>query len=127
MKPHLAKILSFLIATVWLLNGLCKIFDIVPRHEMIVSRILGVQYAHVITIAIGFAEVGMTVWIISGIMRRLNVITQIVIIAAMNILEFVIAPDLLLWGRFNSVFALLFILLIYFHATLNKRLVSYSN
>ena len=33
----------------------------------------------------------------------------------MNIWEFIIAPDLLLWGKLNSVFALLFIALIYFN------------
>lgn len=121
MKLHLSKILTLLIAVVWLLNGVCKIFDLVPRHEMIVARISGTGYAHILTIAIGIAEVGMTLWIISGIKARLNAVTQMTVIAVMNVFEFVIAPDLLLWGRFNSVFALLFILLIYYNAMLIKR------
>jgi hypothetical protein len=34
----------------------------------------------------------------------------------MNLLEYLLARDLLLWGSWNSVFALLFIALIYFTA-----------
>jgi hypothetical protein len=37
---------------------------------------------------------------------------QVIIIAAMNLMEFFLVPDLLLWGRFNLLFAFLFILLI---------------
>jgi hypothetical protein len=33
---------------------------------------------------------------------------QIAVIAVMNTLEFLLVPDLLLWGKFNSLFALLF-------------------
>jgi hypothetical protein len=55
----------------------------------------------------------MALWIISGYKRKLNAITQIVVIASMNILEAIYAPHLLLWGKWNGVFALLFILVIY--------------
>jgi hypothetical protein len=57
----------------------------------------------------------MAVWIASGYRARLNVITQVMVIATMNLLEFVLAPDLLLWGRFNLMFAFLFILLILYN------------
>jgi hypothetical protein len=46
---------------------------------------------------------------------RLNTITQIIVIATMNTIEFILVPDLLLWGRFNALFALLFILLIWYN------------
>lgn len=55
----------------------------------------------------------MSLWILSGIKKRVNAITQIVVIATMNTLEFILVPDLLLWGRFNSLFALLLIIAIY--------------
>jgi hypothetical protein len=42
--------------------------------------------------------------------------TQIVVIATMNALEFILVPDLLLWGRANAVLALLLILVIYYKA-----------
>ncbi len=103
MRAKYYRILSLLIASVWLVNGLVKIFNLVPRHEMIVARILGNDYAHVLTLTIGIAEIAMAIWIISGIKTRLNVITQIAVIAAMNILEFIVAPDLLLWGKLTHI------------------------
>lgn len=119
------KILSHLIATVWIGNGLfCKVLNLVPRHEQIVARILGDANARTLTILIGLFEIGIAVWILTGIKTRLNAFLQITIVVTMNILEFFLVPDLLLWGRFNSVFALLFILVVYlneFH--LNKKLI----
>jgi len=110
------RVLIFLIALVWILNGLvCKLLNFVPRHREIVAEILGQEYAWVLTKAIGFGEVLMGLWILSGIKPRLNAGLQIFIIAVMNSLEFFLAPDLLLWGRFNAFFALLFILTIYYN------------
>ena len=115
------QILNFLIAIVWLANGLfCKVLNLVPRHQQIVARILGEDYARAFTLSIGLAETAMAIWIFSGVWSRLNAIVQIVVIATMNTIEFFLAPDLLLWGRANAFFAFLFILLIYykeFHLT----------
>jgi hypothetical protein len=109
------QLLNYLIAAVWLVNGLfCKVLNLVPRHRQIVARILGNTYARLITKAIGFSEIAMAAWIVSGFLPKLNAIVQIAIIATMNLLEFILAPDLLLWGRFNALFAFLFILLIFF-------------
>lgn len=111
------KILTYFIALVWLVNGLfCKVLNLVPRHTQIVARILGEQFARPLTIAIGISEIAMAVWIISGIKPRFNALVQMGIIATMNIIEFLLAPDLLLWGRLNSLYALIFILIIYFTA-----------
>ena len=108
--------LNFLIALVWLVNGLlCKVLALVPRHQRIVARILGENHSAMRTKVIGASEVVMALWIVSGIRPTLNAIMQIVIIAVMNVMEFVLAPDLLLWGRFNAVFAFLFILLIFYN------------
>ena len=107
---------NYFIAAVWLANGLfCKVLNLVPRHQKIVERILGTSRGRLLTVAIGFSEIAMAVWILSGVMTRLNAITQIVIIGAMNALEFVLAPDLLLWKRFNALFAFLFMLLIFYN------------
>lgn len=108
------RLLTVCIATVWIINGLfCKVLNLVPRHELIVSRILGDNFSRPITLLIGLSEIGMAIWILSGFKKRINAITQIVIIGSMNILEFLLAPDLLLWGRLNSVFAFLFVTVIY--------------
>jgi hypothetical protein len=119
---NLYTIVTYLIAAVWLVNGLfCKVLHLTPRHERIVARILGEAHAGMWTKLIGLAEIIMALWIISGIKPRWNALLQILTIAVMNLLEFFLVPDLLLWGRWNALFALLFILLIYCHAVLFKK------
>lgn len=119
------KVLTYLIAAVWLINGLyCKVLNQVPRHKEIVSRILGDEYAGILTIGIGIGEIGMAIWILSGVKSNLNATIQIVLIAVMNIIEFIKVKDLLLFGRLNIVFAFLFIVLIY---TVNFRLPKNNN
>lgn len=110
------KIRRYCIAIVWLVNGIyCKVLNGVPRHQAIVAGILGEEHAPLLTKLIGVAETGMAIWIVSRYRARLNVITQVAVIAAMNIMEFILVPDLLLWGRFNLLFAFLFILYILYN------------
>jgi len=107
---------NFFIASVWLVNGLiCKVLNLVPRHQQIVVRILGPNHSRLVTILIGFSEILMAIWILSGIAMRLNAVIQIIIIGLMNVLEFILTPDLLLWGRANIVFAFLFVYLIFYN------------
>ena len=114
MTHQIHKILTYFIATVWLINGLfCKVLNFVPRHEQIVARILGNEYSRLLTLLIGLAEVALAIWILFGIRKRITTIFQIVMVVTMNILEFFIAPDLLLWGKLNAFFAFLFILVVY--------------
>ncbi|MBL55672.1 MAG: hypothetical protein CMP61_00650 [Flavobacteriales bacterium] len=119
------KGLNILIALVWLINGLfCKVLNFVPRHKEIVSEILGKKYADLFTIMIGVAEIGMFIWIISGMAKKFNAWFQITLILIMNCIEFVLVPDLLLWGRFNIVFGALFCYVIYLIN--NRKEVSYG-
>jgi hypothetical protein len=112
----LYRLLTYFIALVWLANGLlCKVLNLVPRHEAIVARILGPAYAGPLTHLIGLAEIGMAVWLLSGIKRRWCVLAQMGLVATMNTLEYVLAPDLLLWGRANALFAGLFVGLLYYY------------
>lgn len=116
MSPFKHQIVNYFIAAVWLINGLvCKVLNLVPRHREIVARILGDSHASLFTIIIGILEILMAVWVLSRIMSRINAITQMIIIATMNTIEFFVAPDLLLWGRWNAFFAFLFILLIFYN------------
>ncbi|WP_298238486.1 DoxX-like family protein [uncultured Algibacter sp.] len=106
--------LNIFIALIWLINGLfCKVLNLIPRHREIVSEITNSKYSKEITIMIGVLEILMFFWIICKIHPKLNASIQIGIIALMNIIEFIMVPHLLLWGRLNSVFALLLILIIY--------------
>lgn len=107
-------LLTALICLVWLANGLfCKVLNLVPRHHEIVARILGEQYSRPLTIAIGVSEILMVVWILSRIKSRFCAIFQMAIVGTMNIIESILAPDLLLFGRMNIIFASIFIGLIY--------------
>jgi len=115
-KTRIHKILTYCIATVWIANGLfCKVLNLVPRHEQIVARILGDDYSRPLTILIGLSEIIMALWILSSCKTKLNAIAQIVVVATMNTLEFVLVPDLLLWGKLNSLFACIFILVVYYN------------
>jgi len=125
LNTKIHNILTYCIATIWLLNGLvCKVLNFVPRHEQIVARILGNNHSHILTIIIGISEITMSIWILSKIKSRLNAITQIAVVATMNTIEFILAPDLLLWGKLNALFAFVLILIIYFNEFyLNKKSV----
>lgn len=115
-KKRIHSILTLCIASVWIANGLfCKVLNLVPRHQQIVERILGGHYAKPLTILIGLSELVMAVWILSRYRSKFNAIAQMLTVAAMNIIEFLLVPDLLLWGKFNSLFALLFIIIVYFN------------
>lgn len=113
---RLHYLLKYLIASIWLINGLlCKVLGMVPRHQQIVERILQTSHSRQIIFLIGLSEVGMALWILSGLRSRLNAVVQAFIISCMNILEFLLAPDLLLWGRLNLLFALLLIAVVIFN------------
>lgn len=114
-------IFKYLIAAVWLLNGLyCKVLNFVPRHEQIVARIVDEQYSKELTVLIGISEIVMAFWILSGYKTKLNMYAQISIVALMNVLEFILVPDLLLWGKWNALFAFLFIVLVYWNGSSQK-------
>ena len=107
---------------IWFLNGLvCKVLNLTPRHQEIVARILGEEYARTITVLIGISEIIMAVWVLSKYKSQFNAITQMIIVLAMNLLEYFIAPDLLLWGRMNIVFALFFVGLVYYNEFILKE------
>lgn len=100
-----------LVAMVWLVNGLwCKVLAGVPRHEAIVARILGAHVAPWLTVLIGISEVVMAAWVLSRWRPRWCGALQIALVLTMNLLEFGLARDLLLWGPANMFFALLFAL-----------------
>lgn len=116
------QILTFLIAGIWLVNGLfCKVLNWVPRHELIVARFFGESYSRFLIIVIGVFEILMAIWILSGFKPKINALFQIAIIAIMNLMEFIWAKDLLLWGSGNLIFAILLIVTIYFNSFLLSK------
>lgn len=114
-KTTLASLLTFSIGLVWLINGLwCKVLHLVPRHQQIVGQILGEEYAPLLTTLIGLAEIVMAVWVWTRWQSRLNALLQIMVVIVMNILEGLVVPELLLWGQWNLVFALMFTGMVYY-------------
>jgi DoxX-like family len=100
------------------------VLNLVPRHQQIVARILGEEYSGIMTKAIGVSETLMFIWILSGIKSRFCAIAQIIIVATMNIIEFILAPDLLLFGRVNIILATVLIIAIYVNEfVLNRSLI----
>lgn len=112
----LYRLLTVCIAAIWLLNGLfCKVLNLVPRHQHIVANILGEEHSLTFTRVIGVAEIVMAVWVLSSYRSRLSTIIQIVVIGVMNVIEFAMVPNLLLWGRLNILFAFVLMAIIYFN------------
>ena len=114
VKHKLYMTLTIIIALVWGVNGVfCKVLNFVPRHQEIVATILGNTFSRPLTVLIGCSELVMAIWVLSNYKSRFNAITQIGIVLLMNILEFWLVPELLLWARFNILFALGFCILVY--------------
>lgn len=114
MKIKVSFILNILISLVWFCNGIfCKILNLVPRHQVIVTKILGQEHSFLFTKLIGVAEVLMTVWVLSKIKSKWCAMVQILVILTMNIIEFFVVPELLLYGKMNIIFASIFSLIIY--------------
>lgn len=115
--------LNYFIAFVWIANGLfCKVLNFVPRHQEIIGKILGNENSLLFIKIIGGLEIAMAIWILSKIKTRFCTIFQILIVATMNILEFLLAPELLLFGKINFLIAILFIGILYCHEfVLNKN------
>jgi len=100
------RVFAIFFALVWLVNGLgCKVLDLVPRHRAIVGRILGSEHELLLTRLIGVAEIVMALWVLSQWRWRWSAAVQIVVVLTMNVIEFWLAPDLLLFGRLNAFIA----------------------
>ncbi len=88
---------GILIASVWIFHGLySKLLDGIPRHGLIVARILGDSLAEIATPLIGIGEILMGCWVLSGRYRRSAAALQTLALIPMNTIEIILAPDLLL-------------------------------
>jgi len=86
-----------LIAGVWIFHGLfSKILDGIPRHRLIVERILGEEYAVPATILIGCLEILLGCWVLWGKRRRLCAGIMTMALVSMNTLEIILARELLI-------------------------------
>jgi uncharacterized membrane protein YphA (DoxX/SURF4 family) len=115
--PRFRKVLTILIGSVWVFHGLfSKVSNGIPRHRQIVGRILGEGIADRATLAIGILEVLLGLWIFSGLRRRACALVQTLALVSMNLLEILLARDLLISAACMVALNLGFIALIWYWA-----------
>ena len=88
---------QFVIGCVWVFHGLySKILNGIPRHRLIVERVLGPTYAAAATKGIGLLEVLLGIWAFTGWQRTGCAAVQTLALVAMNTLEILRARALLI-------------------------------
>ena len=114
-------LLRNLIGSVWVFHGLySKLSNGIPRHRMIVARILGEGIADHATLVIGALEVVLGLWAWSGKFRRTCAVVQTLAIVSMNALEITFAKDLLISAPGMVVLNVLFLSLVWYWALFSK-------
>jgi hypothetical protein len=85
------------IGMVWVFHGFySKILNGIPRHQLIVGRVLGERLARPATKAIGCLELLLGLWVFSGVARVECAVVQTLAIVGMNTVEIIMAGDLLI-------------------------------
>ena len=88
---------QIVIGSVWVFHGLySKILNGIPRHRLIVGRILGAANAGFTTKSIGLLEVLLGLWAYTGWQPVGCAVVQTAAIVAMNALEIALARALLI-------------------------------
>lgn len=106
--------LTLVIGSVWVFHGLySKILMGIPRHREIVERILGEEIAGLATFAIGAMEILLGFWAYSRWNRKACALVQTLAIVSMNVLEIVLARDLLISAAGMAVLNLAFLTLVW--------------
>lgn len=85
------------IVSVWVFHGLySKILNGIPRHQLIVGKVLGERIARPATKVIGCLELLLGLWVFTGVARVECAVVQTTAIVGMNTLEIILAGDLLI-------------------------------
>jgi uncharacterized membrane protein YphA (DoxX/SURF4 family) len=115
--------LTFLIGSVWVFHGLySKISDGIPRHRLIVERILGEGIADFATLFIGVLELLLGLWIFTCFWRKTCAMVQTLALVSMNFLEIWLAKDLLISASGMVALNLVFLSLVWYWATFQPKL-----
>lgn len=105
------------IAGVWIFHGLfSKILDGIPRHRLIVGKILGDEFAAPATILIGCLEILLGCWGLSGKYRKPCAGLMTMALVSMNTLEIILARELLISAVGMVLLNLAFIAMIWWWA-----------
>lgn len=127
MKPFFHSttfhfVITGFIGSVWVFHGLySKICAGIPRHGMIVERVLGERIAGQATLFIGVMEVLLGFWVYTRFKRRACALVQTLAIVAMNALEILLARDLLISALGMVALNSAFILLMWYWALVGRK------
>ena len=105
---------QIVIGSVWVFHGLySKIFNGIPRHRLIVGKILGAENAGIATKAIGMLELLLGIWAFTGWQPVGCAVVQTTAIVAMNSLEIFLARALLVSAAGMVILNLVFLSLVW--------------
>lgn len=95
MRLH--RFAGIALGCVWVFHGLySKLVGGIPRHKLIVGRVIGDDRALWVTPLIGICEILLGIWFFTTIAPRIRASLQTVALVSMNTLEMIYARDLLL-------------------------------
>jgi len=115
--------LTVLIGSVWIFHGLySKLLSGIPRHRLIVERVLGAEAGPAVTMAVGGLEVLMGLWVFTRKRRVACVVAQTLAITVMNSLEIILAKDLLIFAPGMVALNLVFLSLAWYWAVISRGL-----
>jgi len=111
------------IGSVWIFHGLySKILNGIPRHRLIVGKILGAGRAAITTRIIGLLEVLLGIWAIVNWQPVWCASVQTAALMVMNSLEIILARELLISAVGMVALNLLFLVLVWWWATFPQRI-----
>ena len=97
---NIGGVATAVVTSVWFFHGLFnKLLHFSPRHLEIVQSVPGLagSRGEVALAAIGLAEVGIALWVLSGATAGVCAAVQTVLLLSMNVVELSVARSLLLW------------------------------
>jgi uncharacterized membrane protein YphA (DoxX/SURF4 family) len=81
------QLIRFSVALVWLYEGLwCKVLGRLPHQEAIVSDVpfFGSSRSHAFLVVLGWAELALGVWVLTGRLAWAAAMTQTIALVSMN-------------------------------------------
>jgi len=122
-SESLHLVAQIVIGSVWVFHGLySKILNGIPRHRLIVGKILGATHANLATKVIGVLEVLLGVWAFTGWHPVACAAVQTAAIVSMNALEIYLTRELLISALGMAILNLGFLALVWHWAFVAARL-----
>ena len=113
---------QIVIGSVWVFHGLySKILNGIPRHRLIIGKVLGDANAGIATKVIGVLEMLLGLWAFTGRQPVGCAVVQTAAILGMNSLEIILARELLISPIGMAMLNVGFLSLVWFWASVPPR------